>query len=75
MRMLSGCLILLLCGCTLARVQVDVLSQRTVLENQVLGTYNALDREMLLVASVRGVDAAGNIRQPPKHSPAPTGMP
>ena len=37
-------------GCTLAQVKVDVVSERTSLENQVLGTYNALDREMLLVA-------------------------
>ncbi len=55
-------------GCTLAQVDVDVVSERTSLENQVLGTYNALDREMLLLASVRGVDADGEIRQPPKHS-------
>jgi len=49
-------------GCTLAKVNVEVLSERTALENQVLGTYNALDREMLLVASVRGVDSEGNIK-------------
>ncbi len=58
----------LLAGCTLADVQVEVLSERTTLENQVLGTYNSLDREMLLVASVRGVDARGEIREPPPHS-------
>lgn len=57
-----------LCGCTLADVKVDVVSERTTLENQVLGTYNALDREMLLVASVRGVDARGEIREAPRHS-------
>ena len=49
-------------GCALAKVNVEVLSERTALENQVLGTYNALDREMLLVASVRGVDSEGNIK-------------
>lgn len=52
-------------GCTLATVNVEVLSERTALENQVLGTYNSLDREMLLVASVRGVDSGGNIK--PSH--------
>ncbi|HSH70582.1 MAG TPA: DUF1318 domain-containing protein, partial [Deferrisomatales bacterium] len=36
--------------------------------NQVLGTYNALDREMLLVASVRGVDSSGELREPPHRS-------
>lgn len=56
------------CGCTLAKVNVNVVSERTALENQILGTYNSLDREMLLVASVRGVDARGNITTPPKKS-------
>jgi uncharacterized protein YdbL (DUF1318 family) len=55
-------------GCTLAQVKVDVVSERTSLENQVLGTYNALDREMLLVASVRGVDTEGRIETPPRQS-------
>jgi len=55
-------------GCTLAQVKVDVVSERTSLENQVLGTYNALDREMLLVASVRGVDTEGRVQAPPRQS-------
>ena len=55
-------------GCTLAQVKVDVVSERTSLENQVLGTYNALDRDMLLVASVRGVDASGRVQAPPRKS-------
>lgn len=55
-------------GCTLAKVKVEVMSERTALENQVLGTYNSLDREMLLVTSVRGVDAKGQIQRPPEHS-------
>jgi len=46
-------------GCTLAKVNVEVVSERTTLENQILGTYNSLDREMLLAASVRGVDENG----------------
>lgn len=59
---------ILLFGCTLAKVNVSVVSERTALENQILGTYNALDNEMLLVASVRGVDPKGNIKEPPAHS-------
>lgn len=55
-------------GCTLAKVDVEVLSERTALENQILGTYNSLDREMLMVASVRGVDTQGNIQKPPVKS-------
>ena len=59
---------ILLTGCTLAQVRIDVAGERTSLENQVLGTYNALDREMLLVASVRGVDSRGRITEPPERS-------
>lgn len=55
-------------GCTLAKVNVEVVSERTTLENQILGTYNALDREMLLAASVRGVDENGRMKIPPKKS-------
>jgi len=55
-------------GCTLADVKVEMLSERTALENQVLGSYNALDSQMLLAASVRGVDSSGNISRPPEHS-------
>jgi uncharacterized protein YdbL (DUF1318 family) len=55
-------------SCTLAKVKIDVVSERTALENQVLGTYNSLDREMLLMASVRGVDSEGQIKKPPKQS-------
>jgi uncharacterized protein YdbL (DUF1318 family) len=62
-------LLLLLSGCTLAKVDVNVVSERTSLENQVLGTYNALSEDVLLVASVRGVSPAGKVDTPQKHSP------
>jgi uncharacterized protein YdbL (DUF1318 family) len=61
-------LILGLSGCTLAKVDVNVVSERTALENQVLGSYNALTQDVLLVASVRGVDPSGAIKTPPKKS-------
>ena len=61
-------LLILLTGCTLAQVNVEMVSERTALENQVLGTYNSLDTQMLLAASVRGVDESGAISEPPKHS-------
>jgi len=61
-------LIVALSGCTLARVEVNVVSERTALENQVLGSYNALTQDVLLVASVRGVDPTGAIKTPPKKS-------
>lgn len=68
MRALIGIMLICMVGCSLAEVKVEVMSERTALENQVLGTYNALDREMLLVASVRGVDSRGRIKKPAKRS-------
>ena len=62
-------LALFFCGCTLAKVDVNVVSERTSLENQVLGTYNSLNEDMLLVASVRGVSPTGKIEAPPRHTP------
>ncbi len=56
-------------GCTLAKVDVNVVSERTSLENQVLGTYNSLSEDMLLVASVRGVSPTGKVEVPPRHTP------
>jgi hypothetical protein len=63
-----GLLVSLLFGCTLAQVQVSVVSERTALENQVLGSYNSLSQDVLLVASVRGVDPLGRIQTPPRRS-------
>lgn len=60
---------LIVSGCTLAKVDVNVVSERTSLENQVLGSYNSLSEDMLLVASVRGVSPTGKIDAPPKHTP------
>ena len=62
-------LLLYLSGCTLAKVDVNVVSERTSLENQVLGTYNSLSEDMLLVASVRGVSPRGVIDAPIRHTP------
>jgi uncharacterized protein YdbL (DUF1318 family) len=62
-------LALVLSGCTLAKVDVNVVSERTSLENQVLGTYNSLNEDMLLVASVRGVSPTGKIESPPRRTP------
>jgi hypothetical protein len=61
--------LILLGGCTLAKVDVNVVSERTSLENQVLGTYNSLNEDLLLVASVRGVSPTGRIEAPPPRSP------
>ncbi len=61
--------VLIVSGCTLAKVDVNVVSERTSLENQVLGTYNSLNEDLLLVASVRGVSPTGRIEAPPPRSP------
>ena len=68
-RISSLLITLLLGGCTLAKVDVNVVSERTSLENQVLGTYNSLNEDLLLVASVRGVSPTGKIEAPPQRSP------
>ncbi|HIJ36724.1 MAG TPA: DUF1318 domain-containing protein [Deltaproteobacteria bacterium] len=60
--------VLFLSGCTLADVKVNVVSERTTLENQVLGSYNALSDEVLLVASVRGVEPSGTVKTAPRRS-------
>lgn len=67
-RLLVAAACLALSGCTLAEVKVNVASERTSLENQILGSYNSLSEETLLVASVRGVDPLGRIQTPPKKS-------
>ena len=66
-------LILWLCACTLAKVDVNVVSERTSLENQVLGTYNTINDDLLLVASVRGISPSGKIAPTPQRTPEQEG--
>ena len=58
-----------LCACTLAKVDVNVVSERTSLENQVLGTYNTISDDLLLVASVRGISPTGKMTPAPQRTP------
>jgi uncharacterized protein YdbL (DUF1318 family) len=51
-------------------VGVTVVDERTALENQVLGTYEELNQEVLLVASVRYIDPKGKLQ---KSAPIPPG--
>ncbi len=53
-------------GCGGPLVGVTVVDERTALENQVLGTYQELNQEILLVASVRYIDPKGKLKQTPK---------
>ena len=58
--------LLLTAGCEGPLVGVTVVDERTALENQVLGTYQELNQEVLLVASVRYIDPKGKLRKSPE---------
>lgn len=62
-------LICALPGCGGPLVGVTVVDERTALENQVLGTYQELNQEVLLVASVRYIDPKGKLQPAPKVPP------
>jgi len=68
-RFILALILLPLCACTLAKVDVNVVSERTSLENQVLGTYNTINDDLLLVASVRGISPSGTIAPAPQRTP------
>ncbi|NKB80322.1 MAG: DUF1318 domain-containing protein [Nitrospirales bacterium] len=59
----------LLVGCSGPLVGVTVVDERTALENQVLGTYQELNQEVLLVASVRYIDPKGKLKKTPEIPP------
>lgn len=45
----------------LVQVKIDVVDQRTALENQVLGTYQEIGGDLKLLASVRSIDPEGRL--------------
>lgn len=49
----------------LVQVKVDVVDQRTALENQVLGGYADIESDQTLLASVRSVGPDGSLRPAP----------
>ncbi len=60
----------LLCVCSiscanLVQVKIDVVDQRTALENQVLGSYQEIDGDLMLMASVRSIDNEGRLKPAP----------
>jgi uncharacterized protein YdbL (DUF1318 family) len=64
-RTLRNLTLMLFCGlmgCGGPLVGVTVVDERTALENQVLGTYEELNQEVLLVASVRYIDPKGKLK-------------
>jgi len=58
------------CGGSLVEVKVDIVGERTALERQVLGTFQELDRQVILMSSVRSIDASGHLIELP---PIPQG--
>ncbi|RMH37408.1 MAG: DUF1318 domain-containing protein [Nitrospirae bacterium] len=56
-------------GCSGPLVGITVVDERTALENQVLGTYQELQQEVLLVASVRYIDPKGKLKPTPPLPP------
>lgn len=50
------------CGGPLVDVDVTVVDQKTALENQILGSYEELGKDMMLLASVRSVDQDGKLK-------------
>jgi len=56
-------------GCSGPLIGVTVVDEKTALENQVLGTYQELTQEVLLVASVRYIDPEGKLIARPALPP------
>jgi len=54
-------LFLFACAKELVGVNVTIIDQRTALENQVLGTYEDIGKDMMLLASVRSIDESGKL--------------
>ena len=62
--MTAGLTVFVLTGCggKLVDVNVTIVDQKTALENQMLGSYEELSSEVLLLASVRSVDEEGKLK-------------
>jgi uncharacterized protein DUF1318 len=56
-------LLAFLTACGGPLIGVTVVDERTALENQVLGTYQELNQQVMLVASVRYIDPKGKLKQ------------
>ena len=63
-KLLVVALLLVLGACAekLVDVNVTIVDQKTALENQILGSYEELGNEVLLLASVRSVDEEGKLK-------------
>ena len=50
------------CGGKLVDINVTIVDQKTALENQILGSFEELSNEVLLLASVRSIDEEGKLK-------------
>ncbi|CAH1205173.1 conserved hypothetical protein [Candidatus Nitrotoga sp. BS] len=62
-RIIAIIFLVLITGCGGPLVGVTVIDERTALENQVLGTYQELNQQVMLLASVRYIDPKGKLKQ------------
>ena len=62
---------LLFIGCakSLVAVNVEVVDEKTLLERQVLGSYEEMGKDLVLIASVRSVDPSGKLKPRPIMPP------
>ena len=62
--MTGAMLVLVLAGCggKLVDNNVTIVDQKTALENQILGSFEELSNEVLLLASVRSIDEEGKLK-------------
>ena len=62
--LISSGLLFCLAACSgkLVDVNINIVDQKTALENQVLGSYEELGKDMMLLASVRSVDETGKLK-------------
>lgn len=58
------------CSGKLVGVNVTIVDQKTALENQILGSYEELGNDMMLLASVRSVDENGKLKTVAQIPPA-----
>ncbi len=55
-------------GCGGNLVKVNLIDEKSALESQVLGTYQEIDQDIMLLASVRSVDRYGKLKEAPPMS-------
>src|SRR3954470_5703370 len=54
---------------SLVDVNVQVVDEKTLLERQILGQYQGLEKDLILSASVRSIDTQGRLNPLPDYPP------